>query len=158
MKASILLLPGVAILASLTACMGAAVPLAPVGPAWTSRALSGRDGYLQVFTATQTIQVDFEVYSHPHLGYRIEDASGHIVRFVPNHPSDLVEQPDVVSLPPGTYHVVAESTWCGLVSVPTVVERGRTTVVHLDGSFRGGSSNPNLVHLANGETVGWRFQ
>jgi hypothetical protein len=156
MKALPLILAAAGFATALCSCMAAIPPLPPVGPETTARAFRGNEGSLQVFTATTTAEVDFEAYFHPHTGYRIEDAAGNTVQFVPNHPSEMSEQPDVVTLAPGTYRVVAESTWCGLVTVPVVIEQGRATTVHLDGSGRGGSNDPAFVHLPNGETVGWR--
>lgn len=134
-------------------CVSATQTLAPVGPVSAGAAAAGSNGYIEVFTATRKVDVDFESYFHPHLGYEIDDPSGREVRFVANHTSDMDEAPDVVSLPPGRYRIVAESTWCGLVTVPVVIERGRTTVVRLDGSWRG-PGGAGAVRLSNGEIVG----
>jgi hypothetical protein len=79
------------------------------------------------------------------------------VQFVPNHASDMDEWPDDVSLPASNYNVVAESTWCGQVTVPVVIQKGKTTVVHLDDNWWPSSktSTNQLVYLPNGEAVGW---
>jgi opacity protein-like surface antigen len=129
--------------------------LAPVGPGAGSRAVATNDGYLKVFTATHRVDVDFEAYFNPHASYRVEDASGRTVKFVQNHASDQDEAPDVVGLAPGRYNVIGESTWYGTVAVPVVIEQGKTTVVQLDGRWRGGAQNTALVHFPDGETVGW---
>jgi hypothetical protein len=152
---SLLLAAG--IVPGLAGCISAPTPLALVGPDAHGRMGAGPEGYLEVFTATQTIDVDFHSYFSPHLGYDVNDLSGQCVKFVPNHTSDLDEAPDRVALPPGTYQVVAESTWCGLVSVPVVVQPGKTTVVHLDGNeWRPApAAASHLVYLPNGEAVGW---
>jgi len=142
-------LPGVA------ACATTSVTVAPVGPGLTSRSVSGAAGYLKVFTATHQVDVDFEAYFHPHAGYRVEDNAGRTVKFVPNHSSDEDEAPDVVGLPPGRYNVVGESTWYGIVTVPVVIEQGKTTMVQLDGRWHGGAHDDSLVHLPDGETIGW---
>ena len=141
----------------LTGCASVPMALAPVGPDALATASRGPEGYLEVFTATQTIDVDFQAYFHPHMGYDINDAAGKNVMFVANHSSNMDESPTQASLPPGNYTVVAESTWCGLVAVPVVIEKGKTTIVHLDGSWwRPSHSSPNpLVYLPNGEAVGW---
>jgi hypothetical protein len=118
----------------LAGCVSSPTVLAPVGPDATARPQAGPQGYLKVFTATQAIEVDFGAYFHPHMGYDISDAEGRQVEFVPNHTSDLDESPDEVALPPGNYNVVAESTWLGLVKVPVAVQKGKTTVVRLDGT------------------------
>jgi len=67
------------------------------------------------------------------------------------------EWPDTVTLPAGTYNIVAESTGCGLVTVPVVIANGKTTTVHLDGNWSAPSKTPtnNLVFLPDGEAVGW---
>jgi hypothetical protein len=157
MKTKYTALIGAGILSCLAGCVSNPLALAPVGPDAVSRALPGRQGYLEVFTATQTIDVDFQAYFHPHMGYDINDAAGRSVRFVQNHTSNMDESPELVTLPPGNYEVVAESTWCGLVGVPVVVQKGKTTVVHLDGNAwrPPHASGGQLVYLPNGEVVGW---
>jgi hypothetical protein len=157
MKPTCLALLGAALFPILPGCIANPTALAPVGPGIQGRAYSGADGYLQVFTATTTVDVDFHSYFNPHLAYDVKDLAGKTVRFVANHDSEMDETPDTVSLPPGTYRVVAESAWCGLVSVPVTIERGRTTVVHLDGNpWRPPHATASeLVYLPNGEAVGW---
>jgi len=73
------------------------------------------------------------------------------------HMSNMDEWPDTVTLPAGTYNIVAESTGCGLVTVPVVIANGKTTTVHLDGNWSAPSKTPtnNLVFLPDGEAVGW---
>jgi len=139
----------------LTACATTSLTVAPVGPGVASRSVASSSGYLKVFTATHQVDVDFEAYFHPHASYRVEDVSGRTVKFVANHSSDQDEAPDVAGLPPGRYNVIAESTWYGMVTVPVVIEKGKTTVVQLDGHWRGGAHNDALVHLPDGETIGW---
>ena len=141
----------------LAGCASSSLMVAPVGPGASISpvAASAEAGYVKVFTATHQVDVDFEAYFNPHSGYRVEDASGRMVKFVPNHSSDMDEAPDIVALPPGRYNIVAESTWYGIVTVPVLIGSGQTTEVHLDGRWRGGAQNAALVHLPNGETVGW---
>ena len=158
MKTTHLALIGAALIAGMTGCISNPIALAPVGPDAISRALPGPGGYLKVFTATQPIDVDFETTFHPHMGYNINDDAGKSVQFVPNHTSAMDESPDQVTLPPGNYNIVAQSTWCGLVKVPVVIQKGKTTVIHLDGNWWGPSRAPftgQLVYLPNGEAVGW---
>jgi len=116
----------------LAGCVSNPTSLATVGPDTRGRLQAGPDGYLQVYTATETVEVDFKTDFHPHMGYSINDPTGKSSKFVANHTSDLDESPDKVELPPGNYTIVAESTWQGLVSVPVVISKGRTTVVRLD--------------------------
>jgi hypothetical protein len=144
----------------LVGCVSGPTALAPVGPEAHGRTRPGPEGYLEVFTATRAVDTDFHSNFNPHLGYNVSDLSGKWVEFVPNHASDLDETPDLVPLAPGTYRVVAESTWCGLVWVPVVVQQGKTTVVHLDGNQWRPASGAfgHLVYLPNGEAVGWSSQ
>jgi hypothetical protein len=155
---SLLLAAGLA--SGLAGCVSNPTALASVGPEAHGRIGPGPKGYLEVFTATRTVDVDFHSYFSPHMGYDINDLTGQCVKFVPNHTSDLDEAPDRVALSPGTYKVVAESAWCGLVSVPVVVQPGKTTVVHLDGNAwrPAAAAGGRLVYLPNGEAVGWSSQ
>ena len=148
---------GAGIILGLIGCATSPIALAPVGPDSIGRTMPGPEGYLEVFTATQTIDVDFEAYFHPHMGYDINDATGRSVKFVPNHTSNMDQSPDTVALPPGNYNIVAESSCCGLVTVPVVIQKGKTTVVHLDGSWWRPShaSTSPLVYLPDGEAMGW---
>ncbi len=147
---------GAGIILGLTGCVTSPMALAPVGPDPTVRTIPGPEGDLEVYTATHPIEVDYLVYFNPHAGYDIDDTSGKRVKFVANHSSDIDEQPDWITLLPGNYIVVAESTWCGVVKVPVVIQEGKHTVVHLDGNGWGPShSSTPLVFLPNGEAVGW---
>jgi hypothetical protein len=158
MKTKLIALLSVGIVPCFAGCVSNPLALAPVGPDLVSRAAPGADGYLKVFTATQTVDVDFEAYFNPHLGYEIDDQAGKCVKYVANHASEMDETPDTVSLPPGNYKIVAESTWCGLVTMPVAIQRGQTTTIHLDGRWWHPSHSANagqLVYLPNGEAVGW---
>ena len=131
-----------------------------VGPNPTSRAVSGRKGYLQVFTATQkslSFASDDNHLFNLHTSYDIYDQSGRNVAFVPNHMSNMDEWPDQVALPPGNYRIVAQSTWCGLVTVTVMIQKGKTTLVHLDNNWFPSPKIPTnqLVFLPNGEAMGW---
>jgi hypothetical protein len=115
---------------------------------------------LEVFSATEKsipFASDDPTSFNLHSGYEIYDAAGHAVRFVMNHDSNMDESPDMVSLPPGKYRVLATSTWCGQVSVPVVIEQGKITVVHLDNNWFPSqkADASQLVCLPNGDAVGW---
>jgi len=159
MKIKRIVLIGAAVIPFLAGCASQPISLAPVGPEPISRMTSGSKGYLQVFSATMELRAepDSNTYFHPHSSYDIKDESGKVVRFVPNHASDMDEWPDEVILPAGNYIIVAESTWCGQVSVPLVIQKGKTTVVHLDNNWWPSSqtSSNQLVYLPDGEAVGW---
>jgi hypothetical protein len=158
---------GIALISFLNGCASTPTALAPVGPNPAGALASvpeGSPGRLQVFSATEksppVSSDDFFNYTYPlnlHTGYEITDATGQTVKFVPNHASDLDEWPDNVALPAGVYHLVASSTWCGQVTVPVVVQNGKTTVVHLDNNWWPPANTPanQLVFLPDGETAGW---
>jgi hypothetical protein len=159
MKLKFIIMVGAAFLPMVGGCAITPTPLASIGPEPTRTAWSGPEGYLQVFTATQTVDADFHAYFNVHVGYEIDDASGKTIEYVANHQSDIDESVDRVSLQPGAYTVVARSTWCGLVKIPVVIEQGRSTAVHLDGNNWWPASRPTanqLVFLPNGEAAGWK--
>jgi hypothetical protein len=159
MNLKIVIIAGAAVLPLLGGCAIATTPLASIGPGPAQKAWSRHEGDLQVFTATQTVDADFHAYFDLHVGYDIDDTSGKTIRYVANHDSNIDESVDTVSLPPGTYTVVARSTWCGLMKIPVVIEAGKTTSVHLDGNNWWPPSHPaanQLVFLPNGEAAGWK--
>jgi len=153
------MLMGTAVIPLLTGCVSHRLALAAVGPDPNSQAASTAKGNLEVFTATQkSVRVDNDdnLPSDLPTGYDIYDASGNSVRYVANHGSNMDEWPDRVSLPAGEYKIVAESTWCGLVTVPLAIQNGKTTTVHLDDNwFPSSNMAQQLVFLPNGEAVGW---
>lgn len=143
-----------------TGCISHPMALAPVGPEVGKHAMAGTKGYLQVFSATEKsipFASDDPTFFDLHTGYEINDAAGKSVKFVANHMSNMDEWPDTVRLPAGTYNIVAESTCCGLVTVPVVIANGKTTTVHLDRNWSPPSktSTNQLVFLPDGEAVGW---
>ena len=154
---------GVAIISLLTGCASKPVVLPPVGPepaAHGAVAPKSSTGYLQVFTATEksaAIASDDNIFFNLHSGYDIQDQSGRNLQFVPNHASNMDEWPDRVALSAGTFDIVAESSCCGQVRVPVVIQANKTTVVHLDRNWSPPSNIAacSLVYLPDGEAVGW---
>ncbi|MDR3457669.1 MAG: hypothetical protein P4N60_09500 [Verrucomicrobiae bacterium] len=130
-----------AIMPLLAGCASHSTALSPAGPSPASRiaaAAENSKGYLQVFSATEKSlpsASDDQVYFNLHSGYEINDATGKCVKFVANHASDLDEWPNQVTLPSGNYNLVAQSSAYGQVTVPIVVETGKTTIVHLDNNW-----------------------
>ena len=111
--------------------------LAPVGPepSCCRCAATGVNGYLTVFTATQKsapLASDDSWRFDLHTGYDLYDQAGKLLKFVPNHASDLDESPDRVTLADGQYKIVALSGQYGRVTVPVIIENGKSTVVHLE--------------------------
>jgi hypothetical protein len=159
-KAKYVALIGAGIIPFLAGCVSTPMALAPVGPDAINRAVPGTKGYLQVFSATEKsspIASDDPTYFNLHTGYDINDPAGKSVKFVPNHASNMDEWPDEVTLIAGNYNIVAESTCCGLVTVPVVIQQGKTTIVHLDRNWWPPSKTDTnqLVFLPDGEAVGW---
>jgi hypothetical protein len=153
MKTTLIAFLGAAIIGCVTAC--ASTPISP-STAGTVSAMPAHEGYLLVFTATQTVDADFHNYFDLHTGYDIDDTSGKPFKFVPNHDSDIDEAPDPVLLPSGTYTIVAKSVG-GTVRFPLEVRSGEITTVRLDGYVLSHpkSSSARPVYLPNGEIVGW---
>lgn len=136
MQTKNIVLLAAAIIPLLTGCASHPTALAPVGPAENGRVAAGSKGYLQVFTATQKsppVASDDSWRFDQHTGFDLLDPSGKQIGFVANHRSHMDTSPDEVALKPGSYTIVANSTECGLVSVPVDIQMGKTTVVRLDG-------------------------
>jgi len=160
MKIKRFVLIGAGLIPFVTGCISKPIALAPVGPDAGKEAGSETKGYLQVFSATEKsppIASDDPTFFDLHTGYDINDAAGKSVKYVANHMSNMDEWPDTVRLPAGTYNIVAESTCCGLVTVPVVIANGKTTTVHLDRNWWPPSktSTNQLVFLPDGAAVGW---
>ncbi len=84
-------------------------------------------GYLVVYTPTQQMTWGCGDYYFPHTGYRIYDASGKSVEWVPNHNSRIDEDPQRVKLPPGNYTIRAPG-----IAARVQIKLAETTTVHLD--------------------------
>jgi hypothetical protein len=161
MKIKLIILMSAAFIPFLTGCASHPTALASVGPDPHGPGPGPvANGHLEVFTATQKsprVDNDETRRFDLHTGYEIYDASGKSIKYVANHTSNLDEWPDKVALASGAYQIVAESTWCGLVALPVVIQNGKTTTVHLDDNWFPSSkiAPQELVFLPNGETVGW---
>jgi hypothetical protein len=153
MKTTFITLLGATVIASLTGCVSN--PNSPSAAGAVST-MPEREGYLTVYTATQTMDADFHAYFDLHTGYDIDDASGKLIKFVPNHDSDIDEAPDTATLPQGTYTIVATSTG-GTATFSVEIKSGEITTVHLDGNGLARPHSPYArpVTLSNGEIVGW---
>lgn len=159
MKIRMAILMGGGIFALFTGCVSKPMALGPVGPGVAGQTLPAVKGNLLVFSATEKglpFASDDPASFNVHSAYDITDTAGN-VQYVPNHASNLDEWPDVVTLFPGHYNLLARSSSCGLVSVPVVIEKGRTATVHLDGNWRppGNTPSSQIVSLPDGSVVGW---
>lgn len=163
MKINCFTIPGVALAAFLAGCASTPTALSPVGPNPASHvavAPDTSDGYLQVYSATEKspgVAGDDAIAFDLHSSYVVNGTDGKSVKFVANHASDMDEWPDQVKLPTGNYNIMAQSSWCGQVSVPVVIQTGKITVVHLDNNWWPASNigKNQLVYLPDGEAAGW---
>jgi len=141
----------------LTGCAFTPVALNSVGPEPRGAESFITTGYIQVFSDTEEHDIgDGEPY-YTHKGYGIYNKAGKQVKYVPNHIGDMDESPTLVEIPTGHYQVEAESSTYGPVTVPVVIEAGKTTILHLDGVWRPASniSSNQLVRLPDGDAIGW---
>jgi hypothetical protein len=133
-----------------------------VGPAPVPRAAErSNEGVLVVFSACEA-GPDFgrrDRYRPICSDYKILSSTGTLLRLVHNDSGTILQEPAAVSLPAGRYGVVARANGLGTVTVPVVIEGGRSTIVHLEGDSWSGTAprnSTNLVHLPNGDPIGWR--
>jgi hypothetical protein len=157
---SYFLLPALAVF--LTGCASTSQPnnLAPVGPAPFAYPRSTSQGELLVYSALNTgVATDQNATTH-HSDYWIELPDGHRFKYVNNSVSTFSADPQAVALAPGRYNVSARAVNSGMVKVPVLIEAGKTTAVHLDGSKPATSSKEpsesDWVRLPNGLLLGWR--
>jgi hypothetical protein len=152
------------ITASLLGCASphGELALEPVGPPPYAVAGSGTQGSLVVFSALEpTANFNSSPYRRRHTDYRVFSADGkQLIQAVRNDTGKLLEGPERVGLPAGTYQVIARANGYGDVAVPVVIKPNQVTTVHLEGSTwwpRGsGILEANPVRLPSGEIVGWR--
>lgn len=113
-------------------------------------------GFLRVHTPTDEYN-DSEVYYYRHRDFALLSADGTLLRYVRNADDDWDETPALTLLPVGSYKIRSRTRRSGIVTIPVVVELGRTTDIYLDGSFEERSSREGgYVRLPNGEIIGWR--
>ena len=162
----------------LTGCASSppVVVLTPIGPAPAGRAMTSDDGYLQVYSARfkepvasnfMEWQSDFDFTEAPffydlaHSDYVIRTEAGNLLKNVRNASNPSDPDPALVALPPGRYKVEAEAEEAGgeaiRVDLPVLVERGKTTVVHLAGNWkpRAPFTDADVVRLPDGQIAGW---
>jgi hypothetical protein len=160
---SINCLLGTLVISMFAGCASTPVTLAPVGPNPLGQSTPSR-GALQVFSSLaeqnddQSQGGDGSPVWYQHTPYKIYNLEGKLVKRVGNTIGHYEEAPERVALPAGRYLVVAQATDYFWVSVPVVIDRGRTTRVHLDDSWKLPSETPqtSVVSLPDGIPVGWR--
>ena len=162
---SVSILLGAGLVSLLAGCASTPIALAPVGPNPVGIEGMASQGELQVFSSlteqsdNQNQGSDDPVW-YQHTGYGIYSLDGKLVERVDNAKGHYSEAPLRVSLPAGRYLVRAEAEDYVSVEVPVVIERGRTTRVHLDDNWKLAPGTPGreLVSLPNGNPVGWRAE
>jgi hypothetical protein len=149
-----------AVVILVTSCTSQRVALAPVGPNPESGVAPGHAGYLEVFSEREPVMEGDDPIFYQHTEYRIYDDRGKLVKDVGNTNGHFDTSPRLVSLPPGRYSVKARAEDYLTVLVPVVIERGRTTSVHLDDRWACPQSEPRneFVFEPNGAPVGWKAE
>jgi hypothetical protein len=90
-----------------------------------------RQGYLKVYSASDEVR-DGDARYFPHTSYVIYTIDGKFFKNVKNHRSADDEIPELVSLPVGSYTVVARSLRGGYVRVLVVIKEDQQTILNLD--------------------------
>ena len=134
----------------LASCASQPISLARVGPnPFTGGFASIGAGHLQVFSSLAEQSDDQNQGSTDPAWYQHTDynTAGH-----------YSTSPRLVSLRPGNYTVRARSAEGFSVNVPVVIERGRTTKVHLDENWKppAGTQKTEIVSAPGNYPVGWR--
>jgi hypothetical protein len=88
-------------------------------------------GYLKVYSATDEFKEGDARY-FPHSPYAIYTIDGRVFKNVQNHRSADDEIPELVSLPVGSYRVVARSLRGGYVRILVVIKEDQETVLDLN--------------------------
>jgi hypothetical protein len=90
-----------------------------------------RQGYLKVYSASDVVR-DGDTRYFPHSSYVIYTIDGRLFKNVKNHLSADDEIPELVSLPVGSYRVVARSEGNGYVQMLVVIKEDQQTILNLD--------------------------
>ena len=90
-----------------------------------------RQGYLKVYSASDKVR-DGDTRYFPHSSYVVYTIDGRLFNNVKNHRSADDEIPELVSLPVGSYRVVARSLRGGYVRTLVVIKQDQETVLDLD--------------------------
>ena len=152
---SICLLLGTGLVSVLVGCSSTPIAVAPVGPNPFGIKGGASKGELQVFSSLVGRSEGDNPSWWQHSNYNIYNLSGKLIKRVDNTVGHYEEAPRQVVLPAGTYLVEAHSSDYFWVDAPVTIERGRTTRVHLDDHWKIPNDAAQLVHLPNGNPIGW---
>jgi hypothetical protein len=132
-------------------------PSLPQPPATNSTA-----GVLMVYSAFEATadfngrNPDLPEYSD----YKILTADGKPLESVHNNSGTILQDPVSVELPPGKYQVIARVNGYGNVTVPVMIERQQSTVLHLEGGGlwpdESAFHQTNAMRLPDGQIIGWK--
>jgi hypothetical protein len=127
------------------------------GPAPAGEPVAQGRGWLMVYSAWDPFSSGDPERNY-HGDYVVCSPDNPHGRRVANHLGFLDEGPVAHPLPPGTYTIKARAARYGMVAVNAVVQRGKTTVIRLDGR---GAAAPTVassshLQLPNGEVIGWK--
>ena len=90
-----------------------------------------KQGYLKVYSASDVVR-DGDTRYFPHSSYVIYAIDGKLFKNVKNRRSADDEIPELVSLPVGSYRVVARSLRGGYVGTLVVIKEDQQTILNLD--------------------------
>ena len=157
MRTKIIVFVNAATILLLSGCASEPVAITPIGPEPIGQNTYVPKGYIQVFSDTEEHVIGDGPPFYPHTGYNIYDEAGNRVQYVANHIGNMDELPTLVQIPMGNYKVVAESSAYGRVTVPVVIQSGKSNILHLDRGWRPPStmSSNEVVRLPDGEAAGW---
>src|SRR6266403_5865399 len=97
---------------------------------WDYQAES-RQGYLKVYSASEEVR-DGDKRYFPHSSYIIYTIDGRLFKNVKNRRSADDDIPELVSLPVGSYRVVARPEGGGYVRTLVVIKEDQQTILNLD--------------------------
>jgi hypothetical protein len=110
-------------------------------------------GTLLVYSATYASTLEESEYP-AHTDYTVATPNDTVIERVSNRTGSFDKRPAAVKLPPGEYHIRAQYSSGGFVTIPLMIETGKTTVVSLDGSPLPSSETP--IRGADGVVIGWQ--
>lgn len=125
-----------------------------VRPGTLDHRTESAQGYLKVYSATDEFN-DGGLAYYSHSSYAIYTIDGKLFKSVENHISPTDESPELVTLPAGSYLVIARSNRQGDVGIRVAIKAGQLTVLDLDPGERDGQTvTLTRVVAASGQLIG----
>jgi hypothetical protein len=137
----------------------AAAALPTVGPDPSGLQSHSVSGQLEVFSKLKAHSQGNNPPWYQHVDYYIYDLKGNELQHVDNKVGYYASAPRTITLPAGHYLIKASAKGAYMLDVPVVIESGRMTSVHLDGTWKLPANTPatKFVNSPSGYPVGWRF-